>query len=187
MEIVGDPFFSQALFIGDSITVGLEVHAAFDGRLLASVGLNLASATLEVSAFAHLDPRYIFILLGTNDMTNGNITPALFIDDYARLIATLGSYFPNAHILPQSILPVSYNYSAQEFVTNDRIDEFNRALQQLCFILGLTYVDVGALWRLPDGSLHPEVDGGDGLHIRFAYYGSWLYALREYGLWLESR
>jgi len=179
MVIVNDPFFVDTLFIGDSITTGLDRHAQFDNRLLADIGLTVERATNRIHDFKALEPSKIFILLGANDMGYFYMNPTVFAERYRTLIATLRELFPDAGIFPQSILPVANYYRGVEALNNDNIISFNEALQELCAELGLRYIDIGAPWRLPDASLHPDVSSGDGLHIKFAYYGTWLLHLIE--------
>lgn len=179
-NLAADPFFDQAFFIGDSITTGLDSLAEFDQRpYLAEMGLTLEKALHRVENYADLRPRVIFILLGANDMTYYNMDEALYVERYAALIHRLRELFPEAAIFPQALLPVATFYTGNAAVTNERIASFNQALAAMCAEEGLVLVDIGAAWRLPDQTLHPDVTS-DGLHIMYAYYGSWLQILKDY-------
>ena len=179
LDMVSDPFFSDALFIGDSITTGLDRHVQFDNHLLADVGLTLEKANNRIFDFASLHASRIYILLGINDLTYFYMTEELFCERYLQLISSLRELFPNAEIYPQSILPLAAYYQGAEGLNNERIASFNHALEMLCDQEGLLFIDIGIPWRLADNSLNPEVSSGDGLHIKFSYYGTWLLLLKE--------
>ena len=178
-DLSADPFFDEAFFIGDSITTGLDMLVDFDERpRLARIGLTLQSADTEIRDYAGLSPSYVFVLLGTNDLNYYNMNEELYAERYGTLIQTLQEQFPKALIYPQTILPVAHFYEGSESITNERIASFNAALKALCAERNVDLIDIGAAWRLPDLSLHPDVTS-DGLHINYQYYGSWLQLLKN--------
>ena len=177
--MVTDSFFEQALFIGDSITTALNRYALFDGRVMAEMGLTVETAIERIPEFVHLNPDMVFVLLGSNDISQFYMNENLFLENYTRLIQTLMRYFPESKISIQSILPVAHHYSGPALLNNERITAYNHLLKSFTGDMGLTFIDIASAWRLPDLSLHPEVSAADGLHIASTYYGSWLYILKS--------
>lgn len=176
-------FFSGDVFLGDSITEGLEIYPIMDkATVLGEIGMSTYTAVshqqtikgkkvMVADAVKALNPKRIYIMLGSNDIEW--MSSAQYIKYYGQLIDTLKKGSPNAEIVIQSILPVATAYTKKHpACTIDHITEFNTALQQMCKDRGLRYFDVASVMKDPDGKL-PDKASDDGLHLRPTYYNYW--------------
>ncbi|HZW50147.1 MAG TPA: GDSL-type esterase/lipase family protein [Bacillota bacterium] len=172
-----EPVFQTAAFIGDSITEGLQILAAFDTLpIMAGRGLTLLKATENLAEWSARKPESIFILLGINDMNYSSVDARVYCNRYNDLLDALTKYYPDSTLYVQPILPITVDYESA-LISNKKITEFNTALKKLCAEKGVAYLDISAPFCLQDGSLNPEMSP-DGLHLYFRYYGAWLGMLK---------
>ena len=176
-------YFKDAVFIGDSLTSGVsEYSMTKNAGVFASNGMSTSSAlTKNVTvggksmslpdAVKTAKPAKVYLLLGSNDISW--MKEDTFITYYGKLIDTLKTGTPNAVFYVQSIFPVSAAYEKSSGVSNDKIDDFNGRLAQLCSQKGVKYVDVGSGLKGSDGKLLPAA-AADGYNIKKAYYKTWL-------------
>jgi lysophospholipase L1-like esterase len=174
----------HAVFIGDSITSGLSLYGNFDESVVFTKnGLTAYSAVNHtytfngtkqkvVDAVSAKNPDCIYILLGSNDIEQG-YSSEKFVYYYGELIDSLKNKCPNAKIYVQTIFPVTSSYAKSSGVTNEKIDKFNIALEELCSEKNVSYVDVASIMKDSDGTLISSATG-DGIHIKKAWYGKWI-------------
>lgn len=178
--------FSDACFIGDSRTVGLEMNSDKPkADFYASQGLNIGTAlteqviTLEngnlgtvVEGVSQKQYKRIFIMFGINEL--GWPYPETFVEDYVELIKQVQAVQPDAKIYVQSILPVSSKATqTDEVFTNSNIDAFNEYVKQAADETGTEYLDVNSYFKDASGSL-PEDAATDGIHFIKEYCLDWI-------------
>ena len=156
-QTVGDDYFDDALFIGDSRIVGLQDYGKMEDHatFYASTGLNifkLLSAkivTLEgqlkkVSVEEALGQKSfgkIYLMVGINELDIGTVER--FQNTYQATIERIQELQPDAIIYIQSIMKVTSKRAAKgDFVTNTGIDERNNAIMQLADHENIFYLDV---------------------------------------------
>ena len=68
----------------------------------------------------------------------------VFIEEYGKVIDKVREYQPQANIYVHSIFPVSASASQRNSfgVNNERIEEYNVLLRQMCQDKGVSYLDV---------------------------------------------
>jgi hypothetical protein len=178
---VADSVFDNTLFIGDSLTNGLELfgtlkNASYYCATSATAAGTLADPGLEM----HLSTHYydaVYLLLGINEM---GTDPAVYAARMGQLIDLARSRQPRAHIYLQTILPVvpEKTWSERVFsVTN--IQAANAALQTLAEEKNVILVDTyrafaDANGRMPDGMT------SDGVHLFAKNYAIWCDYLRTH-------
>ena len=117
-EPVGDEYFDDAVFVGDSRTEGLRMYSGLtNARFFSGVGLsvdrvftdqivNLNGQYLTVAdALRAADYGKVYIMLGMNEL--GWVYESVYADYYAQIIDIIRETHPDAVIYVQSILPVS--------------------------------------------------------------------------------
>ncbi len=178
--------FSDACFIGDSRTVGLEMNSdKAKADFYASQGLNISTAATD--AFVALDNgtmgtvidgasqkpyKRIFIMFGINEL--GWPYPENFVTQYVDLVNAVKSAQPDADIYIESVLPVSYKaVETNEVFTNENIDSFNDYVKQVAEQTGTTYLDINSYFKDASGSL-PEDAAADGIHFVRDYCLEWI-------------
>ncbi|MGN0633207.1 MAG: GDSL-type esterase/lipase family protein [Oscillospiraceae bacterium] len=178
--------FSDACFIGDSRTVGLEMNGdKAKADFYASQGLNIGTAMTElvvtldngnlgtvVDGAAQRQYGRIFIMFGINEL--GWPYPENFVEKYVELIEAVKAVQPNAKIYIQSVLPVSYKAAEQnEVFTNENIDAFNEYVKQAADRTGTNYLDINPYFKDETGTL-PEDAAADGIHFVREYCLDWI-------------
>lgn len=192
-EAVDDGYFSDALFVGDSITTGIELYGAMSGAaVVASTGINPSTILSKpairdeagnlhtvLETMSGYQPEKIYVLLGANGV--GWISQDTFIDYYAQLLEQIEKQHPGALIYVQSIFPVTTEKALSEngIYANERIDSYNEAIMELCKKKGLPYLNVAEALRGPDGAL-PADASTDGIHIIPEYYRRWFDYLKTH-------
>ena len=172
-------FFSNTVFIGDSVTQGIDDYAMLkNAKVVAKNGQTLVDANKLSEKVKGMNPKKIFILLGSNDLLN-NISTGQFVFYYENLIKLLISDSPNAKIYIQSILPVEEFIDKQRpLLSNSRIDKFNKALKDMKKGSNVEFLNIASVYKNYKGSMY---DGytSEGIHIKFDYYNIWFNYLEE--------
>lgn len=178
--------FSDACFIGDSRTVGLEMNSdKAKADFYASQGLNISSAltdavvTLEngnlgtvVEGVAQKPYKRIFVMFGINEL--GWPYPENFVEKYVELINQIKAVQPDADIYVQSILPVSYKAAQTDSVfTNENINAFNEYVKQAAEQTDTNYLEINSYFKDSTGML-PEDAATDGIHFIKEYCLDWI-------------
>lgn len=178
---------ADALFIGDSRTVGLfnncdKPKATF----YCSIGLNIQTAfeskairldngqmgtVVEALAQGHQFGR-VYIGFGTNEM--GWPYYDSFIQLYGKLVETIRQYSPNAKIYCESILPVTAARELQgDAINNANVKALNEYIQKFASENGCEYLTCDKAVMGDDGKL-PEEASTDGIHLSIEYCKYWL-------------
>lgn len=180
-------YFSDALFIGDSITYGFSYfpsgikeakYAAYIGvgpRQLISGTVKKEDGTTVVAMdeIVAAGASKVYILLGTNSLNSADTDEAI-IKYYGDLLDTLAEKLPKTTVFYiQGMPPVSAKKSADKGFSNERITNLNEQIAKLSYARGYHYLDLNALMRDDTGALREEYNGGDGLHMNNAGYAAW--------------
>lgn len=189
---VGDDYFADAAFVGDSITEGISLYVDnIDTTVVAAKGINLDTIYKEdairtqngyVSVLQRLeqaDPKKIYIMFGSNGV--GWFTPEHFSKTYGDFVDKVVAQHPDSQIYLQSITPVTQNYAAnpENNIDNNKINEYNKLIIAIAEQKGLHYVDVASVLRGEDGAL-PEEQSGDGMHFGRECYDKWFSYLKSH-------
>lgn len=192
---VSDSYFRDALFIGDSRTVGLrEYSTVSQADYYAATGLTVYKA-LD-SEFVTLDgfedkltveealskKQYgkIYIMLGINEMGTGTVDS--FVEKYAELINRIRELEPEAVIFIQGIMQVTTKFSeASDYIHIQDIAERNERLARLADGHQIIYLDINPLLCDENGGLHEEYTS-DGVHLKAEFMFVWVDFLKKYGI-----
>lgn len=187
---VDDSYFSDAAFIGDSLTQGLQLYDILDTNVIANRGINLDTvydaekirvAEGYTSVFAELEriqPAKIYVLLGMNDI--GWRTEGDFTRLYGQLIDKLQTQFPQAVLYVQSIFPVTGWYADKDNgIDNNKVVTYNEELMALCEEKNCYYLDIRSVLVDENGVL-PDEASPDGIHLNAPYYKHWFNYLKTH-------
>lgn len=173
----------DALFIGDSRTLGLCEYAGIKGAdFFSNVGMsvyNIHKNTVSVPTIGkvtltelltHKKYGKIYIMLGINELGyNFNNT----IDEYRKLVTFIKDKQPNAVIFMEANLHVTKSRSdSDEVVNNKAINQFNTALSKFADNNTLFYLDVNPLFDDLEGNLSSD-KSEDTTHLYAKYYAKW--------------
>ena len=184
---VEDDYFEDALFIGDSRTVGMFEYGGLQdtARFCASTGLTVykmmdaqivevPGERRKISAEELLSTEQfgkIYIMIGINEMGTGTVDS--FADAYAEKVQRIRELQPDALIYIQGILKVSTERSEQgDYINNEGIVARNEAISRLADNEHIFYLDVNPEVCGEDGGLIQEYTF-DGIHLKAKYVGVW--------------
>lgn len=176
-------FLSSTVFVGDSICKGLSGYKYLPAdNVVAENGAGACSMfryEFDVrgrkygvtDALRLLNPKNVVLFLGVNDT---GASTNYFVGNYTALIERVREALPDAKIYVASITPVSKDCAEKtklEYLTNERINEFNRELQSLAYNMGCGFVNVSDALRGEDNAIADGyVSAADGLHLRNSAY-----------------
>lgn len=176
-------FMGDALFIGDSRTVGLMEYAQIaNADFFANTGMsvfnihkkpvsvpNVGKVTLT-ELLNHKQYGKIYIMLGINEIGyNLNSITA----QYRELLAFIQEKQPHALIIIQANLHVTQARSdSDKTVNNHTIDKLNTELSKLADGKSIFYLNANAVFDDAGGNLSSD-KAGDAAHLRAKYYAEW--------------
>ena len=193
-ERVTSTYFDDAVFIGDSLTTGIQLYNILpDTTVLASVGININNIfTNEVisdgnggqqtilDAAKDIQPAKIYTMLGTNGLKG--LGPEETVRYYRQLVQQLKADHPDSIIYVQSLMPINEEIFAANYgyeLTNAEIDECNELLMQMAGEEEVYFVNCAEAIKDENGELPAEFTT-DGLHFRGEYYNKWIDYLKEH-------
>lgn len=193
---VGDDYFSDAVFIGDSRTVGLYEYGGLEeiSTFYASKGLTvykmLESPVVEVpyqrkkltieEALQRNSFQKIYLMVGINEMGTGTVET--FVERYEEVADHLLELQPDAILYIQGIMKVTAERSGQgDYITNEGIEERNQALARLADNKRIFYLDVNPLICDETGGMDPDYTF-DGVHLKAQYMDIWKDYLKEHAV-----
>lgn len=196
---VEDDYFSDALFLGDSRTVGLYKYGVWGetATFYASTGMTIyklfGAEIVELpeqpdpisveEALQHQSFGKIYIMMGINEVGSG--TAESFAQTYGEVVARLQELQPDAVIYIQSILKVSQARSDKgDYINNEAIQARNDALSQLADGEKVFYLDVNAALCDENGALISDYTF-DGVHLKAKYISLWEEFLRDNAVLLD--
>lgn len=167
-----EELFAKGVVIGDSITEGLSVYGVLDdSSVSAKAGASLSNSDDLLAAAAAMQPEYVFLAFGSNDLQMTGGDSEKFQEDYEVFLQKVQAQFPDAKIFVNGIFPVTEQAAASDS-NYARIDAFNKVLKKICKQEKLTYIDTSDL---------PEQDdyAADGVHMNPALYKKWAERMTE--------
>lgn len=192
---VDESYFDDAVFIGDSRTVGLYDYAGLDNTTFyASSGLTI------YKLFEEPDGRYkdgnwkenigtalsqrqfskVYLMIGINEMGTGDVD--YFISHYEEAVNRIKELQPGAIIYLQSILRVTAERSEKgDYINNEGIDARNERIAELADNQTVFYLDINSVVCDESGGLNPEYTF-DGVHLYAQYIHIWKEYLMSHGV-----
>lgn len=202
-ERVDESWFDDAIFVGDSISVGLcnyaDDGALGDADFLAKECMGYHSAMWDLDYEYAVHPTYngvevriedaiqeigkkkIFILLGMNDICSWGADETLdAMKDFTDMILDKN---PDVTIYIQSVTPMVGGKTREDYLNNENIEEYNIMAQQVCAERGFVYLDIASVLSDEYGNLRDDYcsDGnGAGFHFNRAGDSAWVEYLKTH-------
>ncbi len=192
-QTVEDDYFADAVFIGDSRTVGMYEYGGLEetADFFASTGLTIyklfdaeivpvegqkKKITVE-QALTENSYRKIYLMIGINEMGTGTVES--FADAYRAAVDHLLELQPDAILYIQGIMKVTAQRSGQgDYINNEGIEERNEALKQIADNDRIFYLDVNPQICDESGGMTPSYTF-DGVHLKAQYIDIWKTFLKE--------
>ena len=192
--LVDNSYFADAVFLGDSVTEGLDTYAnpvkggaAVDGyrsagpsAILNRTSLhNFATETDEIALdkIAERAPKRLYILLGANALArDGEAEENAFLAYYGQMLdlirETLGE---GVTIYVQAMTPVRPEYTQKAAgLYKERILRVNDQLARLADEKNCPFVDLYSVLADENGDLIESYAQPDGYHIKPEGYAVWV-------------
>ena len=183
---VDDDYFTDALFIGDSRTVGLSEYCEpLDERATFYSKVSLTIFTVMDKEFVKTDEgkisvdaalrenqfSKIYIMLGLNEIGTGDTE--YFFNAYKEVIDRIMELQPDAIIYIQGIMHVTAEKAnGDKNFNNEKINERNEAIAQLADQKKIFYIDMNEAVDDEDGNLDKSLSF-DGVHLKASSYERW--------------
>ncbi|MBQ8961357.1 MAG: hypothetical protein IJ071_09135 [Ruminococcus sp.] len=169
-------YFDDALFIGDSRTVGIQEYGTLkNADYFCDVGLSASQideAEIGGRTFDQVidDKQYgkIYVMLGVNEVGNDY---EFTVTKFRALIEKLKVHQPDAVIYIQGNLHVSAS-AETNIINNAAIDYLNSRFAQLADYKKVFYIDVNPLYDDEYGYFNAAYTD-DGVHPFGQYYVQW--------------
>lgn len=190
---VEEDYFDDAVFIGDSRTVGLHDYGGLDkATFYATVGLNVYDMWTE--KFCEVDGemltleealskrRYgkVYFQIGINEMGRGTVDS--FMQAYEESVRKLAEIQPDAIIYVQGIMRVTKEKSDSDKIFNNLgIQVRNDRIALLADNVRIFYIDVNEVVCDNQGNLRDELTF-DNLHLYASKYNIWVDFLKTKGI-----
>lgn len=192
-------FFSESVFIGDSVTLGLNNYciknkdALHGAKILCAGsyavrhaidkvgGKDVISITYQgqkmrpEDALAAIGAKRVFIMLGLNDIGLTGIDKT--ITNWGTLIKNIRAKCPNIEIYIQSGTPL---YKGKGSLNNENMDKYNVKLEQFCKDNGCYFVNVAETMKDSQGILKKEYCSDEYCHLSTAGVKAWIAYLKAY-------
>jgi lysophospholipase L1-like esterase len=200
-------FFSNSVFVGDSLTVGFESYCKsnssssiatdttyFLARVSGSAKACISSNAL--TKFANIMPKYngkvqyvedsisqmpnvdkMFICYGMNDLTGS--TPEEFISDMQTLITRIKDKNPQLSVYVISIPCVMANVNTG-YLNNKNIQKANVLLQGMCSANGYGFINISEHLMGSNNAIKSEYSSDKYVHETSTAYAVWTKVLKDY-------
>ena len=177
-------YFDDALFIGDSRTVGLYEYGGLgNAEVFAHSGMSIYKVfdeefTLQSGEETTLENALqtrqfgkVYIMLGINELGyDFNQT----VERFSEAIMLIRELQPDALIFIQANLHITNKKSEEsDLFNNTNINKFNQAIAELADEKQVFYLDVNPLYDDGEGGLSEEFTT-DHAHILGKYYVDWV-------------
>ena len=193
---VDDSYFDDAVFIGDSRTVGMYEYSGLEetSTFYASTGLTIYkmfdSAIVSVpgqkkkitveEALSEKQFAKIYLMIGINEMGTGTVES--FMKTYGEAVQHLRELQPDAIIYLQAIMKVTTERSEQgDYITNEGIAARNEEIAKLADDKTIFYLDVNPYICDETGGMVASYTY-DGVHLKAQYIPIWLDFLKEHAI-----
>ena len=169
-------YFDDALFIGDSRTVGIRDYGTLtNADYFCDVGLSTNGAANTVIDGRSLNDMLssktygkVYVMLGINEVANDLEYTA---SAYRQLIDTIKEKQPGTIIYVEANLHVS-KLSQTSAINNEAIDALNAKMKENADNKQVFYIDINPVFDDAEGNLREECSN-DGVHVLAKYYTDW--------------
>jgi lysophospholipase L1-like esterase len=184
----------QILFAGSSLMEQFPIYELLMDYDLPYTIYNRGIGGYTTSELLHnmnvciydLNPAYIYLNIGTNDLNGPDYSEARLIERYRNIIEGIYEHLPDVKLYLLAYYPVNpdaadipFMKETFKFRTNERIRSANRAVEKLAEETGATYIDLNEGITDTDGNLKAEYTI-EGMHMYGDGYVPILKALLPY-------
>ena len=175
----------EIVFSGSSLMEGFPINELLqehgDDTIIYNRGIggyvtDELLAALDVCVL-DLKPRRIFINIGTNDLSNPNLTIVQVMEKYDTILTRIEQALSGVEIYLMAYYPINIDVAIEEIKpnlrvrTNEKIHLANAAVKELAAKHGQRYIDVNDNLKDEQGRLKAEYTY-EGMHIKKCGYAA---------------
>ncbi|WP_219988579.1 GDSL-type esterase/lipase family protein [Leucothrix pacifica] len=166
----------SVIFLGDSLTQGLNVAAVTHPAINYGIGMDTSAALLgRIGQYQSLTKASAIVVeIGINDLIRTSRSNAQIVENIQQILDSLPDQVP---VIVQSVFPVDERFGMTGF--NQRIRTLNAAIADLAASQSFEFLDLHDAFADEDGNLKDELHTGDGIHLSAAAYQQWISSLKE--------
>lgn len=176
-------YFDDALFIGDSRTVGLKEYGGIgEATYFATEGMSVYNIQKEKVAIKSLGTvsldtlltkkkfSKVYLMLGINELGYDHSRTA---KKYGELIEQIKKAQPSAIVFVEANMHVSQSRSSSDNIFNNKnINKYNKAIKKFTDNETVFYLNVNPLFDDENGNLDKKYTS-DNTHVLGKYYRTW--------------
>ena len=163
---------ANAVLLGDSRAEAFAEYEILDqSRVLAKIGIGLNGADSYLDQAIGLNPQYVFLSYGMNDMSSTGGDAEMFTEQYRAAVRKLKAGLPESSIYINTIMPVQEKAVEKEPILA-HLEEFNTAIREVCAEEQVTCIETGDLAK-------EELYEPDGQHFIMDFYPLWFERMAE--------
>jgi lysophospholipase L1-like esterase len=160
----------KLVFIGDSLTQWFDWQKRFPDYSVTNLGISGETIEGLLGRRDRIrsrikDPDCLLLMSGINNIANGQYD---IVAPYREIVGNLTTWYKQATIVVQSILPV-----VLEWIGNEAVREANRALLELAREHNAEYLDLYGLFVDSTGNPKAGYLSDDGVHLAGKGYAAW--------------
>ena len=176
LQLDGSVENGSVIFLGDSLTQGLNVAAVINQAVNYGIGMDTSYGLLQrVPQYKSLtEASTVVIAIGINDLIRVKRSPAGVLKNYEAILESLPT---EIKVIMQAIFPVDETKGLNG--TNARIIQLNEMLKVLAEEKGHTFINLQEQYLSDEGNLKDILHIGDGLHLSSEGYKLWITALNK--------
>lgn len=189
-EKVKNDYFRDALFVGNSRTMGLQISAGVKGaEYITDIGMNVGvffereisyqGQTMTMADAVSLgEYKKVYLMFGINEV--GWYDEDAFIRCYAKIIRYIKKVQPEAVIYVQSVIHCTKEKAEEDKIFGKkRVNEYNELLKKLAKKQRVYFVNVDEAVVNEKGIL-PSDASNDGIHLNYEYCKKWMNYLKTH-------
>ena len=170
------------IWIGDSIVEQAWWESLIKEKDLVNRGIggdNTYGMLHRLPLYLESSPRKIFIFAGINDISANYPVDDIFAN-FVAMVKMIQEKAPECEIFIQSPITPNNDVLAYAYIKNkqDKVQELNTRLEQMCKNMGVTWVDIRPVLHNEKGEIKEEYTK-DGIHLYPAAYEAWVDLLKQ--------
>ena len=179
VEFTKKEYYSDSVFMGDSVISGIESYGYLDNVV---GNVNATSGKLEsyVSEAMKSNPSKVFIMVGHNDANYGTIKEESLASNITDIVEEIHKKKSSTKVYVLSITPITTAYEKRTStnVKQSYIDKANSLIEENASSGKYTYVDVASAYKDTNGYMKTDCTG-NGISLKNSYYPFLLNGIAE--------